>query len=486
MQDPQRSLRIQCKSSRSSGDKELVGLFQRQAAAVCAQGPCAFQHIDAAAAGRAVHRQGVGDLYFVQTEERRIAIAHQRRDASARRFQHRFRFDEPAVVDLLAAVRLIVEAFEHLFKAKPLMAHTVGHGKAAGRRALHPDRIIRRLLDLHEEAARADGVGHPALDQDGVARMHRVFLHPGQHPGNILCVEQRFPPRAGHVRLETVVDAGLFAIHGVAAEDVPALGLAVLALEQPQGRRLVGMHLQGQALGAVDEFGQHAEGGLRCAFAEIALRIAFQHRSQGNVGASQVAHALFGELLPSGVAGGDGGKDPLFGEMPVLAVGVTVQGVQHPASQIGAPRPGVVQQEREICCRFHKTLHKRHRCRIVRLGDSRERKKRPHLVKKLNHKSIKEGIQMKQNRIFDQNSSQKARSWHYNMDTNRAEAQFADGSAIAIDCLAIEDEYGNTPAQRAELDWLLYNKPLECVQLVLSGEIEHYLSLGCDHGKLKD
>lgn len=23
------------------------------------------------------------------------------------------------------------------------------------------------------------------------------------------------------------------------------------------------------------------------------------------------------------------------------------------------------------------------------------------------------------------------------------------------------DEYGNTPAQRAELDWLLYNKPLE-------------------------
>ena len=61
---------------------------------------------------------------------------------------------------------------------------------------------------------------------------------------------------------------------------------------------------------------------------------------------------------------------------------------------------------------------------------------------------------MKQNRIFDQNSSQKARSWHYNMDTNRAEAQFADGSAIAIDCLAIEDEYGNTPAQRAELDWL--------------------------------
>ena len=41
-------------------------------------------------------------------------------------------------------------------------------------------------------------------------------------------------------------------------------------------------------------------------------------------------------------------------------------------------------------------------------------------------------------------------SCHYNMDTNRVEAQFADGSAVAIDCIAIEDEYGNTPAQRAE------------------------------------
>ena len=50
----------------------------------------------------------------------------------------------------------------------------------------------------------------------------------------------------------------------------------------------------------------------------------------------------------------------------------------------------------------------------------------------------------------------------------------------------MEDEYGNTPAQRAELDWLLYNKPLEYAQMVLDGEIEHYLSLSCDHGRLKD
>ena len=77
-------------------------------------------------------------------------------------------------------------------------------------------------------------------------------------------------------------------------------------------------------------------------------------------------------------------------------------------------------------------------------------------------------------------------SCRYNMDTDRVEARFADGAAIAIDCSAIEDEYSNTPAQRAELDWLLYNKPLEYAQLVLGGEMETYLSLGCDRGRLED
>ena len=77
-------------------------------------------------------------------------------------------------------------------------------------------------------------------------------------------------------------------------------------------------------------------------------------------------------------------------------------------------------------------------------------------------------------------------SCHYSMDTNWVKARFEDGTTLTIDCIAIEDEYGNTPAQRAELDWLLYNKPLEYAQLVMGGEIDHYLSLGCDHGRLKD
>ena len=77
-------------------------------------------------------------------------------------------------------------------------------------------------------------------------------------------------------------------------------------------------------------------------------------------------------------------------------------------------------------------------------------------------------------------------SCRFNMDTNRVEARFADGSIVVIDCIAVEDEYGNTPAQRAELDWLLYNKPLEYAQMVLRGEMGHYLALGCAHSRLED
>ena len=68
-------------------------------------------------------------------------------------------------------------------------------------------------------------------------------------------------------------------------------------------------------------------------------------------------------------------------------------------------------------------------------------------------------------------------------EAKRLDGNAVDGTTLAIDCTAIEDECSNTPAQRAELDWLLYNKPLEYAQMVLKGEIEHYLSLGCDHGR---
>ena len=93
------------------------------------------------------------------------------------------------------------------------------------------------------------------------------------------------------------------------------------------------------------------------------------------------------------------------------------------------------------------------------------------------HQTMQDFVQSKMNNLL---------SCRCNMDTNRVEARFEGGTTLAIDCIAIEDEYGNTPAQRAELDWLLYNKPLEYAQMVLKEEVEYYLSLGCDHGGLED
>ena len=37
-------------------------------------------------------------------------------------------------------------------------------------------------------------------------------------------------------------------------------------------------------------------------------------------------------------------------------------------------------------------------------------------------------------------------SCRYNMDTNRVEARFEGGTTLAIDCIAVEDEYGYNPA----------------------------------------
>ena len=67
---------------------------------------------------------------------------------------------------------------------------------------------------------------------------------------------------------------------------------------------------------------------------------------------------------------------------------------------------------------------------------------------------------MKRNQNFAHNPSKKLFSCRCNMDTNRVEARFEDGTTLSIDCTAIEDEYGNTPAQQAEFDWLLYRQAL--------------------------
>ena len=63
----------------------------------------------------------------------------------------------------------------------------------------------------------------------------------------------------------------------------------------------------------------------------------------------------------------------------------------------------------------------------------------------------------------------------FNMDTACVELKFFDGSMIAIDTIAVENEVADNMVQRSELDWLIYNKPLEYAQLVLDGDLEQYV-----------
>ena len=66
-------------------------------------------------------------------------------------------------------------------------------------------------------------------------------------------------------------------------------------------------------------------------------------------------------------------------------------------------------------------------------------------------------------------------SCEFNMDTNRVELLYTDGTMLAIDTIAIENEYAEDMYQRSELDWLIYNAPLEYAGLVLNGDVEGYL-----------
>ena len=61
------------------------------------------------------------------------------------------------------------------------------------------------------------------------------------------------------------------------------------------------------------------------------------------------------------------------------------------------------------------------------------------------------------------------------MDTACVELKFIDGSMIAIDTIAVENEVVDNMVHRPELDWLIYNKPLEYAQLVLGGDLEQYV-----------
>lgn len=66
-------------------------------------------------------------------------------------------------------------------------------------------------------------------------------------------------------------------------------------------------------------------------------------------------------------------------------------------------------------------------------------------------------------------------SCEFNIDTACVELKLADGTLISIDCTAVENEVADNMYQRSELDWLIYNAPLEYADLILNGDPEIYL-----------
>ena len=69
----------------------------------------------------------------------------------------------------------------------------------------------------------------------------------------------------------------------------------------------------------------------------------------------------------------------------------------------------------------------------------------------------------------------------FNMDTACVELKMADGTMISIDCTAVENEVADNMYQRSELDYLIYNAPLEYAQLVLDGDLEKYIKGTPEH-----
>ena len=66
-------------------------------------------------------------------------------------------------------------------------------------------------------------------------------------------------------------------------------------------------------------------------------------------------------------------------------------------------------------------------------------------------------------------------SCEFNFDTVCVELKFSDGTMIAIDTIAVENEVADNMYQRSELDYLIYNDPISYADLILNGTPEAYL-----------
>ena len=75
-------------------------------------------------------------------------------------------------------------------------------------------------------------------------------------------------------------------------------------------------------------------------------------------------------------------------------------------------------------------------------------------------------------------------SCEFNFDTVCVELRFSDGSMIAIDTIAVENEIADNMYQRSELDYLIYNDPVAYAELILNGDPETYLKTVTEYNPL--
>ena len=64
------------------------------------------------------------------------------------------------------------------------------------------------------------------------------------------------------------------------------------------------------------------------------------------------------------------------------------------------------------------------------------------------------------------------------------ELTYTDGTILAIDTIAVENEYAEDMYQRSELDWLIYNAPREYAELVMEGDVRKYLKEVTEYKRL--
>ena len=66
-------------------------------------------------------------------------------------------------------------------------------------------------------------------------------------------------------------------------------------------------------------------------------------------------------------------------------------------------------------------------------------------------------------------------SCEFNIDTACMEVKYTDGSMIAIDSTLVEAEVARNMFESSELEWLVYNAPVDYVNLLLHGDMCEYL-----------